>query len=135
MTIGSHGTTYGGNPLAMAVAEEALNLMTEPGLLEHINKVSAYAFTQFGKLMAEFPTLVKDVRGKGLMIGLQLSEEYADLQRLFLKHGLIAVGAGKDVLRFVPPLIVTEAHIDEGLEIARKACAERVQEIAAKNAA
>lgn len=128
MTIGSHGTTYGGNPLAMAVAEEALAMITEPGLMEHINTVSAYAFERFNRLVDEYPDIVQEVRGKGLMIGLKLSEEYADLQRLFLKHKLIAVGAGKDVLRFVPPLIVTSAQIDEALEIARKACHERRHE-------
>lgn len=135
MTIGSHGTTYGGNPLAMAVAEEALAMITEPGLAEHVNKMSAYAFDKFTALVREFPKLVTEVRGKGLMIGLQLSEEYADLQRLFLKHGLIAVGAGKDVLRFVPPLIVTAAQFDEALEIARTACREREQEKASATAA
>lgn len=128
MNIGSHGTTYGGNPLAMAVAEEALNMITEPELAVHVNKVSAYMTEKMGLLTREFPDLVKEIRGKGLMVGLRLSEEYADLQRLFLKHGLIAVGAGKDVLRFVPPLVVTEAHIDEALEIARKACQEREHE-------
>ena len=135
MTIGSHGTTYGGNPLAMAVAEEALAMITEPGLMEHVNRMSAYAFDKFAALVREFPKLVSEVRGKGLMIGLQLSEEYADLQRLFLKHGLIAVGAGKDVLRFVPPLTVTEAQFDEALEIARIACKEREQEKASASAA
>lgn len=134
MSIGSHGTTYGGNPLAMAVAEEALNMITEPGLMEHVNRVSAYAFNILNKLKDEFPTLISEVRGKGLMIGLKLTEEYADVQRLFLKHGLIAVGAGKDVLRFVPPLIVTEAQFDEAVTIARTALGERLQEKLDKSA-
>ncbi len=128
MTVGSHGTTYGGNPLAMAVAEEVLNMITEPGVLAHVNTVSAYADFKFRQLMQEFPTLIKDVRGKGLMLGLQLTEEYADMHRLLLKHKLIGAGAGKDVLRFVPPLTVREAEIDEAVEKTRAACQERLHE-------
>ena len=128
MTIGSHGTTYGGNALAMAVASEMIDMVTEPHVLPHVNEVSAYAFERFNALQQQFPTLIKGVRGKGLMIGLHLSEEYADLQRLFLDHGLIAVGAGTDVLRMVPPLNITKAHIDEAFDIAQKACKDRENE-------
>jgi acetylornithine/N-succinyldiaminopimelate aminotransferase len=135
MTIGSHGTTYGGNPLGMAVAEEVLNMIVEPGVLEHVNKVAAYADHKLRQLMQEFPSLIIDVRGKGLMMGLQLSEEYADMHRLLLKEGLISVGAGKDVIRFVPPLIVTEAEIDEAIELTRRACKARLAEQAKNTAA
>lgn len=135
MTIGSHGTTYGGNPLGMAVAEEVLNMIVEPGVLEHVNKVAAYADHKLRQLMQEFPSLIIDVRGKGLMMGLQLSEEYADMHRLLLKEGLISVGAGKDVIRFVPPLIVTETEIDEAIELTRRACKARLAEQAKNTAA
>lgn len=128
MTLGSHGTTYGGNPLGMAVADEVLTMITEPGVLEHVNHIAAYLHNQLEKLVTEFPQLVLEVRGKGLMTGLKLSEEYADLHRLIIKHRLIGVGAGKDVLRFVPPLNITEKDCDEALTKLRAACAERMSE-------
>ena len=128
MSIGSHGSTYGGNPLAMAVAEEVLNMVVEPGLLDHVNRISAYAREKFKPLLSEFPDLVQELRGKGLMFGLKLSEDYDDVRRLLLAEGLISVGAGKDVIRFVPPLIVTEKEFDEAFDMTRRALLARRRE-------
>jgi acetylornithine/N-succinyldiaminopimelate aminotransferase len=103
-------------------------MIAEPGVLEHVNHIAAYLHAQLSKLVSEFPELVLEVRGKGLMTGLKLSEEYPDLHRLIIKHKLIGVGAGKDVLRFVPPLNISEKDCDEALSKLRAACAERMAE-------
>jgi len=132
MSIGSHGSTYGGNPLAMAVAEEVLNMIVEPGLLDHVNRISAYAREKFKPLLTEFPDLVQELRGKGLMFGLKLSEPYDDVRRLLLAEGLISVGAGTDVIRFVPPLIVTEKEFDEAFDMTRRALLARQKERSVK---
>lgn len=125
MTYGSHGSTYGGNPLAMAVVEEALKMVSEPGFLENVNRVSAYAFAKLEQLVKDFPTLLAGVRGKGLMMGLVLqAPDYNDMQAAILKRKLITMGAGKNVLRLVPPLIVTEKEIDEAVDIIRATCQE-----------
>lgn len=125
MNYGSHGSTYGGNPLAMAVAEEALKMVSEPGFLDNVNRVSVYAFEKLGQLVRDFPTILAGVRGKGLMIGLMLvAPDYAALQKALMDRKLITMGAGKNVLRLVPPLIVTEKEIDEAVDIIRLTCQE-----------
>lgn len=126
---GKHGSTYAGNPLAMAVVKEVMQMVQEPHLLPHVNEVGAHLRTGLEKLQAEFPKLITEVRGKGLMLGLALTEPYAGLRDAALKHGMVALGAGTQVLRMVPPLIVTKAEIDEGLDILRKACQERAHAI------
>lgn len=122
MTPGSHGSTFGGNPLAMAVAEETLNQMLKDGFLDSVISVSRYFHRQLAMIVAEFPQVFETVRGVGLMVGLKCCRENANLELLtrLREEGLLAVTAGDNILRFVPPLIIDTTHVDEAIAILRR---------------
>jgi acetylornithine/N-succinyldiaminopimelate aminotransferase len=117
MTPGSHATTFGGNPLAMAVGNAVLDVVLAPGFLEHVQKVANYARQQLGSLTAEHPDVFEDVRGEGLMLGLKLKVPNTEfIDRLRARH-MLAVGAGGNVVRLLPPLIVSEAEVREAVKL------------------
>jgi acetylornithine/N-succinyldiaminopimelate aminotransferase len=117
MTVGSHGSTYGCNPLAMAVVEEILALVSEPGFLPHINRVSDYLTNKLEVLVKAHPKKLLERRGLGLMQGLKCSFDPLVLLRAARERGLMTVGAGENVLRLLPPLIVSEKEVDEAVDI------------------
>ena len=119
MVPGTHGTTYGGNPLAMAVGNTAFDLMNQDGFLENVNKVSNFLIQQFEALKDEFPDVVDELRGKGLLCGMKLKKPAKDVKNLALTNGLLAGTAGDNVLRLAPPLIITEEHVREAIGILR----------------
>ncbi len=112
---GDHGTTYGGNPLAAAAVNQVLKMFETTNILENVNQVSDYLERQLDKLAAEFDC-VEGHRGKGLMQGIILNKPVNDVIVRAMKNGLIVISAGSNVLRLVPPLIITEAHVDEMIE-------------------
>jgi len=116
MTAGSHGTTYGGNPLAVAAGNAVLDIVLAPGFLENVSKVSAEFMDGLNKLVAAYPDQLEDCRGKGLMIGLKCKITNGDLVNKAMQHGLLSVPAGDNVVRFVPPMVVTSADVAEALE-------------------
>lgn len=124
MTAGAHGSTFGGNPLAMAVAEEVLNVMLEPAFLPEVTRIAGYLRSKLEPLVARFPKVVDDVRGLGLMLGLKAHIPNTELQAKLLANGLLTIGAGDNVLRLVPPLIIREAEVDEALAILERTFAE-----------
>lgn len=111
MTPGTHGTTYGGNPLAMAVANQALELVLEPDFLPHVQAVANYLQQQLGVLLAEHPTVFEEVRGQGLLLGLKLKVPNTEFVAAARKAGLLIVGAGDNVVRLLPPLIIEEEQV------------------------
>jgi acetylornithine/N-succinyldiaminopimelate aminotransferase len=116
MTTGTHGTTFGGNPLAMAVGNAVLDVVLAPGFLEHVQRVGNYAKQQFSSLIAEHPSVFEDLRGEGLMLGLKMripNTEFIDALRA---RGLLAIAAGDNVVRLLPPLIIDESHVGEAME-------------------
>ncbi|HXL99526.1 MAG TPA: aspartate aminotransferase family protein [Rhizomicrobium sp.] len=117
MTPGSHATTFGGNPLAMAVGNAVLDVVLAPEFLEHVQKVANYARQQLGSLTAEHPDVFEDVRGEGLMLGLKLKVPNTEfIDRLRARH-MLAVGAGGNVVRLLPPLIVGESEMREAVRL------------------
>jgi acetylornithine/N-succinyldiaminopimelate aminotransferase len=120
MTAGTHGTTYGGNPLAMAVGNAAIDMVLSPGFLEHVNKVANYMHQQLGALVAGHPVLFESVRGQGLMIGLKMKAPSADFIRIARDNGLVVLPAGDNVVRLLPPLTLSEDEAREGLELLNK---------------
>lgn len=112
---GDHGTTYGGNPLATAAVHQVLELFEETKILEQVNRVSAYLETKLEQLVAEF-ACVEVRRGMGLMQGLVLKQPVGEVILKAMEQGLIVISAGGNVLRMVPPLIITEAQVDEMIE-------------------
>ena len=124
MTAGSHGTTYGGNPLAMAAGNAVLDIVLAPGFRENVEKTSKRFKVGLERLVARYPRLLAETRGKGLMLGLQCQITNGDLVKKLMDHGLLSVPAGDNVVRFVPPLTITTTEVDEALEILETALSE-----------
>jgi acetylornithine/N-succinyldiaminopimelate aminotransferase len=123
MTPGTHGSTYGGNPLAMAVAKEALEMVLEPEFLPHVNHIANYMQQQLGQLLAEHPEVFAEIRGQGLLLGLKLKVANTEFVTAARRCGLLIVGAGDNVVRLLPPLIITEEHVREAMEKLSQAAA------------
>ncbi|HVO17104.1 MAG TPA: acetylornithine transaminase, partial [Alphaproteobacteria bacterium] len=117
MVPGTHGSTYGGNPLAMAVANAVLDLMLEPGFLERVQKIGAVLRRALDKLAADHPTVFEFARGQGLIQGLKCKVPSGEMVAALRKAGLLTVGAGDNVVRFVPPLTIDESHVGEAAAI------------------
>ena len=117
MTVGTHGSTYGGNPLGMAVGVEAIGMVLEPGFLEHVRNVASYFRQQLAQLIAAHPSVFEDVRGQGLMLGLKMRVPNTEFATAARRHGLLIVGAGDNVVRLLPPLIVTEEQVREAIAL------------------
>ncbi|WP_417310772.1 aspartate aminotransferase family protein [Devosia sp.] len=117
MVPGTHGSTYGGNPLACAMGNAVLDVMLEPGFFAHVEEMGNKLAWHMQQLQQRFPQYVLDVRGKGLLAGIKITPPVRDfVARLRDDHHMLAQGAGENVLRLLPPLIVTEAEIAEAAE-------------------
>ncbi|MEM8915960.1 MAG: aminotransferase class III-fold pyridoxal phosphate-dependent enzyme, partial [Pseudomonadota bacterium] len=119
MTASTHGSTFGGNPLAMAVGNAVLDVMLEVGFFQKVCSVADRFAAGLEKLVADHPRLFAEARGVGLMRGLVCEPPVGDVVGALREAGLLAVPAGENVVRLLPPLIVEEAEIDEALAILR----------------
>ena len=117
MTAGTHGSTFGGNPLAMAVGNAVLDVVLAPGFIEHVNRVANFARQQLAGLVASHPGVFEDVRGEGLMLGLKLRVPNTAFVTALLKNKMLVIGAGDNVIRLLPPLIITEDDVRAALNI------------------
>ena len=124
MNVGTHGSTFAGSPMAMGLANAVLDVMLKQGFDEHILQVSKYFFDQLSKIQNKFPKIIKEVRGKGLMVGVQFFEEPNKFLKEFYKNKLITVKASDNVIRILPPLNVQKKEIDEGINIINKTLQE-----------
>jgi acetylornithine/N-succinyldiaminopimelate aminotransferase len=115
MTPGCHGSTFGGNPLACAVANGVLDVVLADGFLEHVRDVALRLRAELEQLAASFPGVVEEIRGQGLLLGLRCGPPNADLSAELMARGMLAVPAGENVLRLLPPLIIEQQHIDEAI--------------------
>jgi acetylornithine/N-succinyldiaminopimelate aminotransferase len=122
MTPGSHGSTFGGNPLAVAAANAVLDVMLEPGFFEHVQRMSLLLKQKLASVVDRHPDLVSEVRGEGLLIGLKAVVPSGDLVGALRGEKLLTVGAGENVVRLLPPLIVSEAEIEEAVKRLERAC-------------
>jgi acetylornithine/N-succinyldiaminopimelate aminotransferase len=122
MTPGSHGSTFGGNPLAVAAANAVLDVMLKPGFFDHVQKMSLLLKQKLASVVDRHPEVLSEVRGEGLLIGVKTVGAPADLVTALRNEKLLAVGAGENVVRFLPPLVVSEAEIDESVVRLERAC-------------
>jgi acetylornithine/N-succinyldiaminopimelate aminotransferase len=122
MVPGSHGSTFGGNPLAVAAANAVLDVMLKPGFFEHAQKMSLLLKQKLASVVDRYPGVLADVRGEGLLIGLKAVVPSGDLVNALRVQKLLTVGAGENVVRFLPPLIVSEAEIEESVQRLDRAC-------------
>ncbi len=124
LTAGSHGSTFGGNPLAMAVANAVLDVVLAKGFLDRVDSVARLLWRRLESLVKAHPKVLAGLRGAGLMVGLKCVLDSAALVARLRDNGLLAVGAGDNVVRLVPPLIIAESHVDEAMAILERSCAE-----------
>ncbi len=115
MVAGTHGSTYGGNPLAMAVGNAVLDVVLEEGFLEHVRDIALVFRQGLASLKDRFPDVIEEVRGEGLMLGIKAKVPSADLLKAIRAERLLAVPAGENVIRLLPPLITSAAEAREGL--------------------
>jgi acetylornithine/N-succinyldiaminopimelate aminotransferase len=119
MVFGTHGSTYGGNPLAMAAGMAILDVMLEPGFFEHVTRMGERLRSAFEQLLPNHDHLFEEIRGKGLMLGIKLKEPAVSREfvaHLRDNHGLLTVAAGENVFRVLPPLVIDEQHVAECIE-------------------
>ncbi|MSP81348.1 MAG: aspartate aminotransferase family protein [Alphaproteobacteria bacterium] len=124
MTAGTHGSTFGGNPLAMAAANAVLDVMLADGFLESVQKHARLLRTRLDDLARRHPKVIAEVRGQGLLLGLRLVPPANEMIEKLRGAGLLTIPAGDNVVRILPPLIVGEAEIDEAIRILDGVCAE-----------
>jgi acetylornithine/N-succinyldiaminopimelate aminotransferase len=134
MTAGTHGSTFGGNPLAMAVGNAVLDVVLAPKFLEHVRDISNYLKQQLMMIADRNPDVIEEVRGQGLLLGLKCKVVNSTLVDALRERGLLAVGAGDNVIRLLPPLIIKEQQVREAIAIINDACASLVHQ-PAKDAA
>ena len=115
MTLGTHGTTFGGNPLAMAVGNAVLDVVLAPGFIENVGRIALRLKQSLAELKDRHPGVIEEIRGEGLMLGLKLHTPNTDFVNEARAQGLLVVGAGDNVVRLLPPLIVTEADVAEAV--------------------
>lgn len=113
MCTGDHGTTYGGNPFACAAVNKVLELFEKNDILSHVNEIAPYFMEKLEALAKKYPTLIKEVRGKGLLLGMEMTCKNTDVMQKALEKGLVVLTAGGNVVRLAPPLIITKNHIDD----------------------
>ena len=122
MTAGTHGSTFGGNPLAVAAANAVLDVMLAPGFFDHVKRMSLLLKQKLASIVDRHPDVLSEVRGEGLLIGLKAVVPANDLVLALRDEKLLTVGAGENVVRLLPPLIVSEAEIDDAVARVERAC-------------
>jgi acetylornithine/N-succinyldiaminopimelate aminotransferase len=123
LTVGVHGTTFGGNPLAMAVGNATLDVILEPGFLERVARLGLDMRQRLAELKDRHGSVIEEIRGEGLLVGLKLKVPPAAFAAAALEGKLLVIPAGDNVVRIMPPLVVTDEEIKEGVRRLDAACA------------
>ncbi len=127
MVAGTHGSTYGGNPLAMAVGNAVLDVITAPGFLENVQQMSLRLSQRLAELKDRFPGVIAEVRGSGLLMGLKMQVPNTEFVAALRNEGLLTVGAGDNVVRLLPPLIIGEDEVRYATEAIERAASTFAQ--------
>ena len=122
MTVGSHGSTYGGNPLAMAVGLAAVEELTSPATLENVRDITGYFTQQLSGLRDRYPDIIAEIRGKGLLIGLKLNSNNREFMGLARDEKLLIAGGGDNCVRLLPSLLITREEAREAIEKLDRTC-------------
>ena len=124
MTPGTHGSTFGGNPLAMSVGNAVMDQIFKKGFLKNVQKISKYFHSELKNIQKEYSNIIKEVRGVGLLIGLQLHKDQSKFIQKLMDNNLLTIRAAENVIRILPPLNVKKKEIDLAIKIIRKVCKE-----------
>ena len=122
MTAGTHGSTFGGNPLATAVGNAVLDVVLEDGFLDNVLRQSINLKQKLERLKDQHPAVIEEIRGSGLMMGIKCKVPNTAFQNAALDEKLLVIGAGDNVVRLLPPLIVTDADVTEAVNKLEAAC-------------
>ena len=122
MKPGLHGSTFGGNPLAMSVGNAVIDVLSKKGFLNNVRKNGKYFHQELKKIKAKYPRIIKEVRGQGLLIGLKLHSDQTNFINMLLQKKLLSVKASENVVRLLPPLNVTKKEINLALKIINNVC-------------
>ncbi len=122
LTAGVHGTTFGGNPLAMAIGNAVLDIVLAPGFIENVARLGLLARQQLAELKDRHPRIIEEVRGEGLMIGLKLEVAPAEFAALARDQRLLTIPAGDGVVRLLPPLVISDDELGEGVRRLHATC-------------
>jgi len=124
MTAGTHGSTFGGNPLAMAVGNSVMDIIYKKKFLNNVKNISQYFLSNLNKIKEIYPHIIKEIRGKGLLIGMQLHVDQNKFIKKLMQKKLLTIRAAENVVRILPPLNVKKNEIDQALKIIKKVCSE-----------
>jgi len=124
MIPGTHGSTFGGNPLAMSVGNAVMDQIFKKGFLKNVQKISQYFHHELNKIQKQYPKIIKEIRGVGLMVGLQLFNDQTKFIQNLMNNKFLTIRAAENVIRLLPPLTVKKKEIDLAIKIIKKVCAE-----------
>jgi acetylornithine/N-succinyldiaminopimelate aminotransferase len=124
MTPGTHGSTFGGNPLAMATGNTVMDIVSSKKFLNNIKNISKYFISNLNKIKGEYPNIIKEIRGRGLLIGIQLHTDQVKFIKKLMDNKLLTIRAAENVVRVLPPLNVKKNEINQALRIIKKVCSE-----------
>ncbi len=124
MTPGTHGSTFGGNPLAMAVGNTVIDIVSNRKFLKNVKDLSKYFLLKLNKIKKKYPNLIKEIRGRGLLIGIQLYNDQTKFIKKLMENRLLTIRAAENVIRILPPLNVKKNEIDQAIKVLIKVCSE-----------
>jgi acetylornithine/N-succinyldiaminopimelate aminotransferase len=124
MTPGTHGSTFGGNPLAMSVGNKVMDIVSNKKFLNNVKKLSKYFLLKLNKIKQKYPNIIKQIRGRGFLIGIQLHQDQTNFIKKLMDNKLLTIRAAENVVRILPPLNVKKNEIDEALKIINKVCSK-----------
>jgi len=124
MTAGTHGSTFGGNPLAMTVGNSVMDIIANKKFLKNVKNISKYFLVNLNKIKEKYPRVIKEIRGKGLLIGIQLHTDQANFIKKLMDNKLLTIRAAENIVRILPPLNVKKNEIDQAIKIIKKVCIE-----------
>jgi len=124
MVPGTHGSTFGGNPLAMSVGNEVMDIISSKKFLNNVKNLSKYFLKNLNDIKDKFPNIIKQIRGKGLLIGIQLHKDQTLFIKKLMENKLLTIKAAENVIRILPPLNVKKSEIDIALKVINKVCSE-----------
>jgi len=124
MTPGTHGSTFGGNPLAMKVGNTVMDIVSKKKFLNLVKKNSSYFFEELIKIKNKYPKIIKEIRGKGFLLGIELFKDQNRFIKLLMDNKLLTIKAAENVVRILPPLNVKKQEIDLAIKIIDKVCGE-----------
>jgi len=124
MTPGTHGSTFGGNPLAMACANTVMDIVSKKRFLDNVKNLSEYFFLQLNDLKRKYPKIIKEIRGRGLLIGIQLYIDQSKFIKKLMNNRILTIRAAENVVRILPPLNVKKNELDHAVKVINKVCKE-----------